>query len=92
MTHTQTTCPSKMGARPTEFGALGSVFEKSGTELKLKQKLLKYKHTLQIATFDVRILNRIGQLPELTTCAIYYNIDITYKKKQNPQVHSWLEY
>ena len=48
MTHTQTTYinhiglrAGKKGARPTEVGALASVFEKSTTELKLKQKLLK---------------------------------------------------
>ena len=50
------------------------MFEKSATEL--KQKLLKCKRTIQIAIFNVRILNRIGQLPELSASAIYYNIDI----------------
>ena len=46
MTDTQTTCPNcitlrtgKKGARPAEVGALASVFEKSATELKQKQKL-----------------------------------------------------
>ena len=38
----------KKGARPAEVGALASVFEKSATELKLKQKLLKCKQTIQI--------------------------------------------
>ena len=49
MTHTQTTCPncialhaSKKRAHPAEVGALTSVFEKSATELKLKQKLQKH--------------------------------------------------
>ena len=56
------------------FGALASVFEKSASEL--NQKLLKCKQTIQIATFNVRTLNRIGQLPELTASAIEYNIDI----------------
>ena len=60
---------------PTEFGALASVFEKSATELK-QQKLLKCKHTIQIVTFNIRPLNRIGQLPELTASAIDHNIDI----------------
>ena len=46
------------------------------TELKLKQKLQKCKRTVQIGTFNVRTLNRIGQLPELITSAIDYNIDI----------------
>ena len=42
--HTQTTYPNqtalregKKGARPAEVGALAQVFEKSATELKLKQ-------------------------------------------------------
>ena len=68
MTHTQTTCPNrialhtgKKGACPAGVGALASVFEKSATELRLKQKLLKCKRTIQIATFNVRTLNRIGQ-------------------------------
>ena len=52
------------------------MFEKSATELKLKQKLLKCKHTILIATFNVRTLSRIGQLPELTASAINHNIDI----------------
>ena len=83
MTHTQTIFPNhialragKKGARPAEVGALASVFEKSATELKLKQKLLKCTRTIQIATFNVRTLNRIGQLPGLTASAIDHNIDI----------------
>ena len=82
MTHTQTTyincialCAGKKGVRPAEVGALVSVFEKSVTELK-KQKLLKCKQTIQIATFNVRTLNRIGQLPELTASAVEHKIDI----------------
>ena len=83
MTHTQTTYinrialhAGKKGARPAEVGALASVFEKSATELKLKQKLLKYKQTIQIATFNVRTLNRIGQPPELIASAVEHKIDI----------------
>ena len=79
MTHTQTTCPNcttlrpgKKGARPAGVGTLASVFKKSTTEL--KQKLLKCKRT--ITTFNVRTLNKIGQLPELTASAIDHNIDI----------------
>ena len=82
MTHTQTTYTNhialragKKGARPAEVGALASVFEKSATELK-RQKLLKCKQTLQIATFNVRTLNRIGQLPELIASAVEHKIDI----------------
>ena len=83
MTHTQTTyinCialrTGKKGARSAEVGALASVFEKSATELKFKQKLLKCKQTIQIATFNIRTLNRIGQLPELTASAVEHKIDI----------------
>ena len=82
MTHTQTTYinrialrTGKKGARPAEVGALASVLEKSATELK-QQKLLKCKQTIQIATFNVRTLNRIGQLPELTASAVEHKIDI----------------
>ena len=83
MTHTQTTyinCialrAGKKGARPAEVGALASMFKKSATELKLKQKLLKCKQTIQIGTFYVRTLNRIGQLPKLTASAVENKIDI----------------
>ena len=65
----------KKGARPAEVGALVPVFEKSATELKLKQNLLKCKRTRQIVTFNVRTLNRIGQQLELTASAIDHNID-----------------
>ena len=87
MTHTQITCPNhivhymgKKGAHPAEVEALASVFKKSATELK-QQKLLKGKHTIQIATF-VRTLNRIGQLPELTGSAIDHKIDIICIQEQ----------
>ena len=83
MTHTPTTCPnrialrtSKKGVYPAEVRALALVFEKSATELKLKQKLLKCKRRIQTVTFNVRTLNRIGQLPELTASTIDHNIDI----------------
>ena len=83
MTHTQTTFTNrialragKKGARPAEVGALASVFEKSATEHK-QSKLIKCKQTLQIATFNVRTLNRIGQLPELIASAEEHKIDIT---------------
>ena len=51
------------------------MFEKSATVLK-QQKLLKCNQTIQIATFNVRTLNRIGQLPELTASAVEHKIDI----------------
>ena len=41
-----------------------------------KGALLKCKQTIQIATFNVRTLNRIGQLPELTASAVEHKIDI----------------
>ena len=81
MTRTKTTYinrialrAGKKGARPAEVGALASVFEKSATEL--KQKPLKCRQTIQIATFNVRILNRIGQLSELTASAVEHKIDV----------------
>ena len=51
------------------------MFEKSATELK-QQKLLKWKQTIQIATFNVRTFNKIGQLPELTASAVEHKTDI----------------
>ena len=82
MTHTQTTyinrialCAGKKGARPAEVGARASGFEKSAIELK-QQKLLKCKQTIQIATFNVRNSNRIGQLPGLSASAVEHKIDI----------------
>ena len=82
MTHIQTICINRIAlhagkkeACPAEVRALASVFEKSSTVLK-QQKLLKCKQTIEIATFNVRTLNRIGQLPELTASAVEHNIDI----------------
>ena len=65
---------SKQGVRSAEVGALVSMFKKSATELKPKQKFLKCKNPIQIATFNVRTLNRIGQLPELTVSIAEHNI------------------
>ena len=82
MAHTQTTYinrlalhASKKRTRPAEVRALASVFKKSATELQ-QQKLLKCKQTIQIATFNVRTLNRRGQLPELTASAVKHKIDL----------------
>ena len=87
MTHTQTTCinritlrAGKKGARSAEVGDLAPVFKKSATELK-HQKLLKCKQTIQIATFNIRALSRIGQLPELTPSAAEHNKDIKCKRE-----------
>ena len=65
----------KKVTRPAEVGAQASVFEKSATELK-QQKLQKCKQTIQIATFNVRTLNRIGQLLELTASGVEHKIDL----------------
>ena len=51
------------------------MLKKSATELKL-QKLLKCKQTIQIATFNVRTLNRIGQLLGLTASAVEHRHDM----------------
>ena len=79
MTHTQTTCPNcialrtgKKGVHPAQVGALASVFKKLATELKQKITKIQTHNT----NSDVRTLNRIGQLLELTASAIDYNIDI----------------
>ena len=42
----------------------------------LKQNLMKRKRTIQIATFKVRTLNRIEQLPKLSASARDHNIDV----------------
>ena len=83
MTHTQTICSNsialragKKGARPAKVGALASVFYKSATELKLKFFYWNANAQLQIVTFNVRTLNRIGQLPELTASAKDHDIDL----------------
>ena len=57
--------------RSTEVGALASVFKKSATQLKQKQKLLKYKSSIQIATFNIRTQT----LPEPILSAIDHNVD-----------------
>ena len=79
MTNTQATCKNrialragKKGAHPAEVGALACDRKISYKQ----QKLLKYKQTIQIATFNVRTLNRIGQQPELAVSAAEHNIEI----------------
>ncbi len=69
MTHTQTTYTNRIALRAGKKGA------RPATELK-RPKLQKCKQTLQIATFNVRTLNRIGQLPELIASAVEHKIDI----------------
>ena len=73
-----TFCTSKKGAGSAEVGVLALMFEKSITELKHKQKFLKCKSIINIATFNVRTLNRIEHLSELSVSAQEHNIDIVY--------------
>ena len=98
MTHTPTTNTNhialrmgKKGGHPAEVRALASVFEKSATELK-QQKLLKCKQTIQIATFNVRTLNSIGQLPELTASAVEHKIDIICIKEHRYTHTEYIKY
>ena len=44
-----------------------SLFEKSATEPKPKPKLLECKTSLNIVTFNMKTLNTLNLLPELTT-------------------------
>ena len=80
------TCFS-MSERPKVFslkvGALGQMFEKSATKLKLysKLKLLRCKNTIHIATISVRTMNTVNQLPELTAFAVEHNVDIICMQK-----------
>ena len=71
-------CPARRykGAHSAETGALAPGLEKSATELKCKQKFLKYKSTIHILTFNFRTFNRIDTLQELTTTVLEYNINI----------------
>ena len=79
MTLTHTICPNhfslyvgKQGMHSAEVGILASLFEKSPTELKHKQTLIKCKSM----TFNIRTLNRTGELLELTASMSEHNIDI----------------
>ena len=63
-----------------------TVFEKSPTELKIKQKLLRYKSTIQIVTLNVRTFNRIGKVADLTPSTTDHNIFIICIQEQ--QIHS----
>ena len=94
MIHTQTTCPNRIALRAgkkgvclAEVGALAPVFEKSATELKLKQKFIKCKSTIQTVSFNVRTLNRIGQISDMIAFAMNYNIDIVCVQ-ENRYLHS----
>ena len=77
----------KQGVHSVDVATLAPLFEKSATELKLKQKLLRCKNTVQIATLNIRTLNRIGHLLELTASAAEDNIDI----QEHRYYHSEIE-
>ena len=73
-----THCAGKQGVYSAEVGALAQVFENSITELTPKQKLLRCKSTVHIVTLNIRTLNRIGQLLELTASMAEHNTDIGF--------------
>ena len=83
MNHTQNTSINRIALRAGKKGRVQLRLEPwlQGSKNQLqssnkKEKLLKCKQTIQIATFNVRTLNRIGQLPELTVSAVEHKIDI----------------
>ena len=83
MTHTQTTYINRIALRVgKKMGAScwgrspGVSVRKISYRAQTKKNLLKCKQTIQIVTFNVRTLNRISQLPELTASAVEHNIDI----------------
>ena len=99
ITHTQTSSPNNItflggekGVRPSEVGARAQVFEKLATVLRLKQKLLKCKSTIKVATFNVRSSNGIGQLPELKAFAIDHNIDIIWMQGRRNIQSEYIKY
>ena len=69
-------CEGKQEACSAEIRALALVLEISTTELKLKPKLLKCKNMVDIETFNVKTLNVVNQLPELTASVAEHDIDI----------------
>ena len=75
-------CVGEQQVHFAEVGVLEPVFEKSTTALKLKSnpKLLRCKNKVYLMTFNIRTLERIGQLPELTASVTEYNIDIRVQK------------
>ena len=78
MTLIQTVCPNhiayhagKQESHSAKIEPLAQVFKKSTTKLKLKPKpkLLRCKNTIHIVTFNIRSLNGVNQLLELTASA-----------------------
>ena len=54
------------------------VVRKISYRAQTKPKLLRYKNTVNIATFNDSALNLVNQLPELTTSTSENNVDIIY--------------
>ena len=81
-------CMGEKRVHPAAVGALAPELEKSATELKLKQKLLEFKSTIKIVTFNIRILNRIGQLLALTASVIDHIIGIVCILQEHRYLHS----
>ena len=83
-------CMGKKRAHSAEVGTLPhpSVFEKSVIELKLtpKQKLIRCKSTIKMATLNVRTLNRICQLLELTASAAEHKYRHNYAYKNTDTI------
>ena len=83
MTITQIICPNRIALCAGKKGCVLLKLELWSQCLKnplqssnTKQKLLKRKNTIQIATFNVRTLNGIGQQGELTASVVEHNIDL----------------
>ena len=87
-----THCAERQEMHFTEVRALAPVLKESATKLKPKSKLklLKCKSTVQIATFNVKTLDKSGQIPELTASVVKYNIDIVCIQ-EHKYYHSDLE-
>ena len=73
MTHTQTICKNRIALRAGKKGGASCWGWSPGLSVR---KISYRAQTIQIATFNVRTLNRIGQLSALTSSAVKLNIDI----------------
>ena len=74
------------------FCSPGLSVRKISYRAQTKTKLLKCKRTIQIATFNVRTLNRIRQLPELTASAIDHNIDVICIQEHRQTPSEYIKY
>ena len=68
----------KQVTHSAEVGALDPVYKKTVIEPKpeLKLKLIRCKSIVNIARFNIRTLNTVNQLPELTASTDKHHIDI----------------